>query len=87
MNSYLSVRSMSSFPSICSLTFLADMVVRSASLRIAKHKNANVVMYVENCFDNSNIQNLIKGRQIYLCRLYFQSTLYILYIIHEQLSM
>lgn len=77
---------MSSFPSICSLTFLADMVVRSASLRIAKHKNANIALYVKNCFDNSNIQNLIKGRQIYLYRLYSQSTLYILYIIHEQLS-
>lgn len=87
MNSYLSLRSMSCFPSICSLTFLADMTLRSASLRIAKHKNANVALYVKSYFDNSNIQNLIKGRQIYLCRLYFQSTLYILYIIHEQLSM
>lgn len=64
-NIYLSVRSMSSFPSICSLTFLADVVVRSASLRIAEHKIEPFVFYTKNIPRYSEYSKLDDQEQAY----------------------
>lgn len=85
ISSYLSVRSISSFPSICSLTFLADIVVRSASLRIAKHKN--IFPFHAKNFLSLNIRNLTKNRQFIHINFNFNLFLYLIYYKIQEMIM